>query len=369
MADRPSLPEVPWLGADQNPWGVPVLDVRPVTLGMLSTSRDPQCAANAVSFGNEDGTCFRGARPPVARAIPSGLRFRIDRVLADGVLFNPGAMEHKWALYYHGGQILCVRSWQRQVQLVADVRVEGGWACIATIRGAFGDRDEDPAFTERALDYLLRSHALSLVYPAPLPGGLEQDPGAAALWCMSGFGSLAHAATPHPVPGGPPEEPLRTDSLLHIAVARGDATAAEAALAAGVPVDLLSREGLAPLHWAVGRPDDAMLDLLLARGSPVDVRSAEGATPLMNAVQDRDGRSAALLLDRGADPNAADGRGFTALHRAAEMGQLELARLLLQRGARPDARAQGHTPRSLAEGRGEAAVVDLLTRWPAGGSA
>src|SRR5512141_2997647 len=79
-----NLPEIPWVRAADNPWGVDVLDVRPITLTMLSTSRDPTCAANAVSFGQDDGTGFIGQEPPVARRIDASLRFPIDRVLADG---------------------------------------------------------------------------------------------------------------------------------------------------------------------------------------------------------------------------------------------------------------------------------------------
>jgi hypothetical protein len=41
-------PEIPWIEAAETPWGVPVLDVRAVTQNMISTSADPQCAANAI---------------------------------------------------------------------------------------------------------------------------------------------------------------------------------------------------------------------------------------------------------------------------------------------------------------------------------
>src|SRR5215212_1190904 len=98
------LPPVRWIAPGDNHWGVPVLDVRPVTLGTLSTSRDPQCARNALSFGQDDGLGFVGVAPPVRRQVPVGLRFRIDRTLADGALFLPSAMEHKWALYFHQGR-------------------------------------------------------------------------------------------------------------------------------------------------------------------------------------------------------------------------------------------------------------------------
>src|SRR4051812_25638043 len=94
-AGTPEVPQIPWLGPSDNPWGVPVLDVRPVTLGMLSASKDQQCAVNAMSFTQDDGTGFINVEPDVARQVPAGLRFGIDKMLADGALFIPQEMEHK----------------------------------------------------------------------------------------------------------------------------------------------------------------------------------------------------------------------------------------------------------------------------------
>ena len=123
---------------------------------------------------------------------------------------------------------------------------------------------------------------------------------------------------------------------------------------------------LAPLHWALASDDAAIMTLLLDRGSPVDVRSREGATPLMTAVQGASVSKVCFLLDHGADVNARDGRGFTPLHRAAEMGHQEVLRVLLDRGALPNVEAEGHTPRSLAEGRGNGEIVAVLNRQIAG---
>ena len=100
------VPEVSWIEAGNNPWGVRVLDVRPVTLTMPSTSEDPRYASNAMSFGQDDGRSFIGQAPPSPRITEAFLRFPIDRLLADGVLFVPGAMEHKWALFHHRGEII-----------------------------------------------------------------------------------------------------------------------------------------------------------------------------------------------------------------------------------------------------------------------
>ena len=85
-----SLPEVPWLAPGDNPWDVPVLDVRPVTLTMVSTSSNRQCAKNAISYGQDDGTSFIGHKPPIERTVTTDVRFRRDRLLADGAVYSPG---------------------------------------------------------------------------------------------------------------------------------------------------------------------------------------------------------------------------------------------------------------------------------------
>jgi hypothetical protein len=104
---------VKWAESTENPWGVPVLDIRSVTLTMLSMSENPRCAKNVVSYHGDDGTGFLLHSPAVPRKIETNVRFRRDRLLADGALFVPEAMEHKWAIYFHKGRILFVRSWLR----------------------------------------------------------------------------------------------------------------------------------------------------------------------------------------------------------------------------------------------------------------
>ena len=54
--------DLPWITPEDNPWGIKLLDLRPLTDVMISTSKDPGMARNAVSYGNEDGTAFWGQR-------------------------------------------------------------------------------------------------------------------------------------------------------------------------------------------------------------------------------------------------------------------------------------------------------------------
>ena len=354
------MPDIQWVEITDKPWGTRVLDLRPVTLSMTATSGDPQCAANALSFRNEDGTAFIGQEPAVARIIEAHLQFQKEKFLADGVLFNPSQMEHKWAIFYHQHQMMFVQSWRREVRVIAYVEEHETHIVLTSVQGTFCEEDEDPSLTLRVLDFLIKSHARGIDFPAPLSPGMERDSSKAAMWCFSMFGNMAQFATPHPILSFDLNTPLRTDSLLHIAVARGDIHGIRAQLELGAPLDLLSRDGLALLHWALATQDPGVMALLLEEGSPVAVRSSEGATPLMNAVQNQKPEHITYLLSQGARVNARDRRGFTALHRAAEMGYMEGVQLLLGHGASPQVEAQGHTPGSLAGGREESAISALL---------
>ena len=202
------LPEIPWIEAAETPWGVPVLDVRAVTQNMISTSADPQCAANAISFGGDDGSAFSADEPASPRVIGALIRFRVNAPLPDGALFRPRQMEHKWAIFHHQQRILFVRSWTRKLHAIAELSSGEGYVEVRKISGVFADEEEHPLFTTMMVDFLLRSHVLGMVYPAPLPEGLEQTPLEAAMWCFQMFGNRALCATHEIIPLNMPEEPL-----------------------------------------------------------------------------------------------------------------------------------------------------------------
>jgi len=70
----------PLIAAEDSPWGVPLLDVRPFTTKVLSTSQDPQMAHNAVSFFEDDGSGFWGQAPASSCATECELRYRVEDV-------------------------------------------------------------------------------------------------------------------------------------------------------------------------------------------------------------------------------------------------------------------------------------------------
>ncbi|MGI9213048.1 MAG: ankyrin repeat domain-containing protein [Methylococcaceae bacterium] len=352
-------PCLQWIEALNNPWGIRLLDLRPITQDMMSACPDPQMAINAQSYQADDGMSFIHDMPDSGNEITAHLIFNIDKMLAPGVLYIPHEMEHKWAIYYYDNRIIFVRSWLRKVMVVADTTQDNGRLYIHKIMGQFSE-EGDPDFIRSIVKFLLITHVIGEDFPAPLPKCLSSDLESAGLWAMSLYGIMARVGTFISSFEGSTVSPVRSHSLLHIATARHDLDEMRRQLEQGIPIDLLAADGLAPLHWVTASGDIKAMQFLIVSGANPDVRSVQNTTPLMNAVEANCLPQVRLLLDSGADINACDIRGFTSVHRAAEMGHIELLELLLNHGANPNPLAEGHTPLSLAEQRGEKDIVQIL---------
>lgn len=233
-------------------------------------------------------------------------------------------------------------------------------------------------YQRACLDFMVRSYALDMATPAPLPPHIataaREDPMRAAQWCFSFFGRDAVFATPLSGEGmldnlPTPTKKMYSISLLHISIVSGDTLASMEQLKKGVPPDLLSEDG-APMHWTTQIRDpgrfEAMVNALCVHGAQVDVRAKDGDTALGKLVQRQDLPPEDMIarLDflklRGADVNALQSKGFTALHRAAEMGRLEIVDWLLKAGAKVDVDAMGYTPLRLAQMQGNTEIIVLL---------
>jgi ankyrin repeat protein len=101
---------------------------------------------------------------------------------------------------------------------------------------------------------------------------------------FSAYRNMAHFATFDTDFIPTTQKPIRSYSLLHIAVVKSDISGIEEQ-AEKVRLDYPAGDGLAPLHWSIGAKSTASLEKLLALGANPDVISIEGATPIMNAVQ------------------------------------------------------------------------------------
>jgi hypothetical protein len=357
--ESPEETELSWIAAEENPWGHRLLDLRPFSQTMISTSENPLMATNAISYGGESGTSFFGQKPENSKTIETYITIKIDKVLYPGVLFTPDTMEHKWAIYFDGEYLIFIRSWLREVFVVAKTIQKDNQLIIESITGEF-TKDESPEFTETILNFILLSHTTGETIPAPLPAIFENDTDLAAKWAFSTYGNMAQFGVFSTDFLPVAESPLRTHSLLHIAVARGEINEIEEEFKKGTNLNALAGDGLAPLHWSVASQTIDSMAKLLELGADPNGLTYEGATPIMNAVQSNKMDKVQLLFKSGAQINVQDNRGFTALHRAAERGHIEIVEFLLVNGADKSISSQGHTALSLATMMNQNEIVELL---------
>ncbi len=153
-------------------------------------------------------------------------------------------------------------------------------------------------------------------------------------------------------------------NLLFDAVAAGDTSAAEQALASGVNVDSRAADQATPLLAASLGNQTVIADLLLNKGASVSARNSGGFTPLHAAAYSGSVPIAKLLLAKGAVLDDADNKaGVTPLMVAGEQNQIEAAEFLLAQGAdvnHPE--IHGYLPITRALWKGNKDIVRLYKR-------
>jgi hypothetical protein len=384
-----------WLEASESPFGVRLLDLRPATQGMMSTSEDPANAQRAVSWGS----ATIDALPPFApgedaERVACALEYPIASSFPDGLLYAPAAMEQKWALFHRAGSIVAVRSWTGQVAAVARGERRGDRLILRELTtvplalGPFGDQ-------VATFDWLVRTHALKQDLPLPCTEEGLDLLAKVPLMVFSAFGDRAQLATAAPLVAPAPPRPLRVFSAVFQAARQDDAPRVRALLKDGADPEAPSpTDGYVALHVAMahgqadvlaalleGRADPntttddgrcalgigivnaaplALLDRLVAAGADLRSVSVDGFGLLHAAAEVDRADAIAWLLEHGLDMTATTKAGFTPLHVACGLGKAQAARALLSAGADPAAASPKGTPLDLATRAKHAAVLALF---------
>lgn len=184
----PDLTTVRLLPPQESPFGVSVLDCRPVTQNLVSTTASIDIAARFTSLRSSSGDLLDRIQLPHVLETPNGLRFPFDGAgQPNGPVFRARIMEEKWDLFVRGGRLFCLRSWTGDPVYAAQlVWTTGEWT-IAEVSRAQGI-DEDPSRSIQVVDYLVKSHLYNLAAPHPLKTTLRGDDQALAIASFSEFG-------------------------------------------------------------------------------------------------------------------------------------------------------------------------------------
>lgn len=151
---------------------------------------------------------------------------------------------------------------------------------------------------------------------------------------------------------------------LFKAVAGGDKTAVEQALASGADVNSRTRDQATLLIVASLGDQLAITELLLSKGADVMARNSGGFTPLHAAAFSGSLPIAKLLLEKGAVlEDAANKAGVSPLMIAGEENHLELAEFLIAKGADVNhAESHGYMPITRAFWKGNVGIIKLYKR-------
>lgn len=359
--------ELPWIRYDKNPYGVPLLDLRPITFQLGSEIEDG-ALKNLDSFSMEDGASFSGLSPATEngqdRIVTCDLMYNTAGKLYPGSLFVPETPEDRWAIFFDGAFIYFIRSWSRELVAKAAVKVLENKIELREIEGAILDSGfETENQTIALVNFLMLSYVLGETVPVPLLNELESEPNRAAVWAFSLFGHRAKIGVFNEDALFSSLKEIRSTTAYHIAIANNDVESVRLILNQNlVEKDLLAQDGFTPIHWALYTDNFEMIKALHEQGVNINAFSLSQTTPLMDAIELKSEKGIEMLLSLKADISLVDQQGFSALHRAAAMGLVEVVKKLLIKGADPyQESVQGLTPKALAAERNHSAIVALFT--------
>ena len=185
--DPDPLPELHWILASENPFGIDVLDCRRITQGMVSMTGDESVAKTFGMLRSSQGRECLGQKPKECLSVACELEYPPVQTPKDGPLFKAAVMEDKWDIYLYDSRLYFCRSWSGVLRYRARIRVETDKLCVTQIDYA-KSRSKEPLDAVRVVDYLIKSHLYRVVVPHPFPRNMPNDPETLALDSFSRFG-------------------------------------------------------------------------------------------------------------------------------------------------------------------------------------
>lgn len=188
MSQDDMFGQLTWLDPDQNLFGVRVLDCRPFSTTMISTTKDPYIAASFNRLRASDGQQHRDQHPADPVTATCELRYPSDGRSADGPLFVARQMEDKWDIYLYGGALYLARSWTGELIFRAAIEFRDNEAVVTAVEAPRARVGEDAGLAVRMVDFLIKSHLYGKQAPHPLPRNLPDDRQTVALYSFSEYG-------------------------------------------------------------------------------------------------------------------------------------------------------------------------------------
>ena len=154
---------------------------------------------------------------------------------------------------------------------------------------------------------------------------------------------------------------LQLSPYFCLAVKKNFAGIAKSLIAAGAPVNAVSKGGLSVLHFATESRNPKLVELLIKSGASVNHQAENGLHCLHLCSQQGLVNIANILIQNRAVLNPETKSEYTPLHTASFLGQTKMVEFLVKKGALVNSQTKrGKTPLFLAAERGYLKVAQCL---------
>lgn len=175
----------------ENPFGIRVLDCRPLTWHVVATTKDKAIAERYNFLRRSDGKDLISASINDSVRCPVSLKFPHNGAALEGIVFKADSMDVKWDIYIYNSTFLFARSWTGELCYRATASVGASEIHITEVECPRSDADIAPCH----IYFLVGTHAMRRVLPHRLPDSTPEDPMTMATLSFSLFGKLGCYAT------------------------------------------------------------------------------------------------------------------------------------------------------------------------------
>jgi hypothetical protein len=183
------LEGVEWMSEQDSPFGIKVLDCRPVATTMVSTTSDRKIAKTFARLRSSLGEHHRERQPNNPGRVSCSLEYPHIGEHKDGPIFVAPEMDDKWDIYLYDGRLFFSRSWTGELHFVVDIELEPPTARVTSITADAQFLEGDSTYVIAVVDFLIKSHLYKVVVPHPLPSDWSKEPaGRLALLSFSQYG-------------------------------------------------------------------------------------------------------------------------------------------------------------------------------------
>jgi hypothetical protein len=178
-----------------NPFNKTILDIRSLTLTMLSFTSDKEVAVLFNKQRDSTGKELIHAKITNSKSLPTNLAYPHNGSKMEGAGYKAKSMEDKWDIYFWNGIMYLTRSWTGELIYKAHTIVSATNFTITNIEYSENEYTQaDPSLVIDNVHFILVSHAFGRSFPHRVPRTLI-DEKQIALYSFNQFGHNCWYAT------------------------------------------------------------------------------------------------------------------------------------------------------------------------------